>query len=312
MRTMKVLCLLLPAVLLLALFSCSSAATEELAPQDLFEVLDTDHDGRISPSEFTDGVKGIRQKANTLERLNKNVIKGKEDTLSFTSAFTSSTAMIIATEIGDKTFFIAAVLSMSKPRVAVFSGAILALICMTILSTMIGVVLPSVMPRKYTHIIGGMLFLYFGLKLIYDSREMESNKVSDELEEVEEELLKTRKKDEDEDNNIELGDSSDKSKKSERNRPSSGVSPVNVFIQSLTLTFLAEWGDRSQIATIALAAAKDPLGVTVGGCFGHSLCTGMAVIGGRMLASRISEKTVHFWGGFVFLLFGVHSLFFES
>ena len=29
------------------------------------------------------------------------------------------------------------------------------------------------------------------------------------------------------------------------------------------MTFLAEWGDRSQIATIALAAAKDLLGVRV-------------------------------------------------
>ena len=78
------------------------------------------------------------------------------------------------------------------------------------------------------------------------------------------------------------------------------------------MTFLAEWGDRSQIATIALAAAKDPLGVTIGGCIGHSICTGMAVSGGRMLASRISEKTVAFYGGLVFLAFGIHSVFFED
>ena len=78
------------------------------------------------------------------------------------------------------------------------------------------------------------------------------------------------------------------------------------------MTFLAEWGDRSQIATIALAAAKDPVGVTIGGCLGHSICTGMAVIGGRMLAARISEKSVAFYGGLVFLAFGMHSLFFEE
>lgn len=86
----------------------------------------------------------------------------------------------------------------------------------------------------------------------------------------------------------------------------------DVFIQSLSLTFFAEWGDRSQIATIALAAAKDPTGVTLGACFGHSLCTGMAVLGGRMLASRISEKTVHLGGGIIFMLFGIHSFFFET
>lgn len=53
--------------------------------------------------------------------------------LSFTKAFTASVAMILATEIGDKTFFIAAVLSMRNDRAAVFGGAILALIVMTIL-----------------------------------------------------------------------------------------------------------------------------------------------------------------------------------
>ena len=83
-------------------------------------------------------------------------------------------------------------------------------------------------------------------------------------------------------------------------------------MQSFTLTFLAEWGDRSQIATIALSAAKNPYGVTLGGCIGHTLCTGMAVLGGRMLAARISEKTVSIFGGIIFLVFGIHSVFFES
>lgn len=55
---------------------------------------------------------------------------------------------------------------------------------------------------------------------------------------------------------------------------------------SFTMTFLAEWGDRSQIATIVLATTKDPFGVTAGGIIGHSLCTGLAVLGGRMLATR--------------------------
>lgn len=77
--------------------------------------------------------------------------------------------------------------------------------------------------------------------------------------------------------------------------------------QAFTLTFLAEWGDRSQIATIAMAAAKNPFGVIFGGLIGHALCTGLAVIGGRMLASRISERTVAILGGILFLFFGIES-----
>lgn len=266
----------------------------------------------------------------------------------FLKGLFASFSAIIATEIGDKTFFIAAILSMKNDRMAVFGGAILALIIMTILSTMMGLVLPALMPKKYTHIIGGILFLYFGVKLTVESRGME-DKVSEELEEVEEELAEMSKKqkaamkkkqmqhqedggmDDDQENGIVGGgDVEDGAavkrrgggKKGIKHAPSSsGLSAASdysgssweaVFIQALTMTFLAEWGDRSQIATIALAAAKDPLGVTIGGCIGHSICTGMAVVGGRMLASRISEKSVAFYGGLVFLAFGLHSVFFED
>ncbi|CAK8988380.1 unnamed protein product [Durusdinium trenchii] len=80
----------------------------------------------------------------------------------------------------------------------------------------------------------------------------------------------------------------------------------SVAVQALTLTFLAEWGDRSQISTIALAAAKDPLGVTLGGIIGHSCCTTLAVMGGRVLAEHISERMVVTAGGVLFLCFALH------
>lgn len=84
------------------------------------------------------------------------------------------------------------------------------------------------------------------------------------------------------------------------------VSPV--LLEAFSLTFLAEWGDRSQIATIGLAAASDVAGVTLGGIVGHALCTGAAVMGGKHLAAHIDERLVAIFGGILFLVFGLHSL----
>jgi putative Ca2+/H+ antiporter (TMEM165/GDT1 family) len=277
---------------------------------DWFEVLDLNHDGSLDKSEYEQGVSKFHAFLEQPLDINVSAVTSSFFSLpeisldGFWKAFTSSVAMILATEIGDKTFFIAAVLSMKHSRSAVFGGAILALIIMTILSTCMGLVLPRFLPKQYTHWFGGALFLYFGFKLIYDSTKMEVGRASDELEEVEEELLQQYNKKEDEE---EGGITKQNSRVNALNKRW-----YQVALQALTLTFVAEWGDRSQIATIALAAAKNPIGVTIGGCLGHSMCTGLAVIGGRMLAAKISEKTVSMWGGVVFLLFGLHSVFFES
>lgn len=66
---------------------------------------------------------------------------------------------------------------------------------------------------------------------------------------------------------------------------------TRVLFQAFTMTFVAEWGDRSQVTTIILAARDNVYGVTVGSLLGHAICTGLAVIGGRMIAQRISVRT---------------------
>jgi len=61
----------------------------------------------------------------------KNLV---EVDLGFIHAFLASLSVIVVSELGDKTFFIAAILAMKNPRVTVFSGAMLALALMTVLS----------------------------------------------------------------------------------------------------------------------------------------------------------------------------------
>lgn len=124
---------------------------------------------------------------------------------------------------------------------------------------------------------------------------------SEELQEVEEELIDKK------DGRATENDDEEKGASSRATSTPMKTDHLKIFSQAFTLTFLAEWGDRSQIATIALASSKNPFGVIVGGLVGHAMCTGLAVLGGRMLAARISERTVALVGGILFLLFALHS-----
>lgn len=54
---------------------------------------------------------------------------------------------------------------------------------------------------------------------------------------------------------------------------------------------------------------KDVYGVIVGGLAGHALCTGLAVIGGRFVAQRISIRTGGFSISLLFFVIGFVLLF---
>nr|NP_001163614.1 uncharacterized protein Dmel_CG42542, isoform E [Drosophila melanogaster]NP_001163615.1 uncharacterized protein Dmel_CG42542, isoform D [Drosophila melanogaster]ACZ94910.1 uncharacterized protein Dmel_CG42542, isoform E [Drosophila melanogaster]ACZ94911.1 uncharacterized protein Dmel_CG42542, isoform D [Drosophila melanogaster] len=403
----------------------------------------------------------------------------------FIDAFTASISVILLTELGDKTFFIAAIMAMRHPRLIVFGGAIAALALMTVLSCAFGMA-ANFIPKIYTYYISTALFLIFGLKMLYDGYKMKPTDAQEELEEVqtdlrkrEDELLrKASRKYEDAEgkrknsnsdkedaseqalihgrnsistaagsttdmqhrqrkqrnhlnNNNSKQNSCDKTGNDDDDRdqhesevflkeggriveqlklktfPSSpahsaassnqteqtnsiaastatvdvqlaghptdpsvgGASepraplaghdsmhslngslngesgPVNgalkarldrdvnaalvndaesgrrrpqkrgatyftmrILAQAFTMTFLAEWGDRSQLTTIILAASKDVYGVIAGGIIGHCICTGLAVIGGRLVASKISVRTVTIVGGIVFIGFAIYAV----
>ena len=64
----------------------------------------------------------------------------------FGEAFAAALGVIFATELGDKTFFIAAIMAMRHPRLIVWAGAVAALAAMTVLSTIVGHVAPMLLP----------------------------------------------------------------------------------------------------------------------------------------------------------------------
>lgn len=177
-------------------------------------------------------------------------------------------------------------MAMRHSRLLIFAGGFLALAVMSVLSAVLGHILPTLLPRRYTTIAAAILFFVFGGMMLREGLEMEGGnaKIQEELREVQKEVEEVEEKNgpvlpmttRDEDNGKRL--LTRPSASSNRNPPSSpslnGGAPrsslatakegiVNLFnamvhpvlLQTFIMTFLAEWGDRSQISTIALAAA---------------------------------------------------------
>lgn len=192
-------------------------------------------------------------------------------------AFTAGLLLITVSELGDKTFCIAMLLAMRYSRRLVFAGVVAALAAMTMLSVGMGQ-FARLLPPQAVKVAAIGLFLGFGLKLLYDARQMPKSACQSEL--------------------AEAANAIDQNFSSLSQRLKLGI----VF-QAFWLTFVAEWGDRTQFATVALAAAKHPLGVTAGAILGHTICAAIAVIGGRLIANRISERLLTAIGGGLFILF---------
>lgn len=89
---------------------------------------------------------GLLEKNLELEPEKEKKVKG-----SFIDAFTASISVILLTELGDKTFFIAAIMAMRHPRLIVFFGAITALALMTVLSCVFGMA-ANFIPKVYIEI----------------------------------------------------------------------------------------------------------------------------------------------------------------
>ncbi|KAF2311164.1 hypothetical protein GH714_019776 [Hevea brasiliensis] len=148
---------------------------------------------------------------------------------------------------------------MRHPRRLVLSGCLAALIVMTILSAVVGWAAPNLLSRTWTHHITTVLFFGFGLWSLRDG--FTDKGEAEELAEVEAKLDADWKAN----TGITKEDvkADDELKKQRRTFLAQFFSPI--FLKAFSITFFGEWGDKSQIATIGLAADENPFGVVLGG-----------------------------------------------
>ncbi|XVF51393.1 hypothetical protein PTKIN_Ptkin04bG0181600 [Pterospermum kingtungense] len=175
------------------------------------------------------------------------------------TGFASAFLLIFFSELGDKTFFIAALLAARNSAAVVFLGTFGALAAMTIVSVVLGRTfhyVDEILPFRFGEtdlpiddIAAVCLLVYFGVSTLIDAASSDNQKAEDEQKEAELAV-------------------------SEFSGNGAGIlAAANTVISTFLLVFVAEWGDKSFFSTIALAAASSPLGVIGGALAGHGAAT---------------------------------------
>ncbi|MES2757762.1 MAG: TMEM165/GDT1 family protein [Pseudomonadota bacterium] len=87
------------------------------------------------------------------------------------------------------------------------------------------------------------------------------------------------------------------------------LAKYGVFVTTLIAFFLAEMGDKTQIATVALAARyESTIAVVAGTTFGMMLANVPAVIFGERIARNMPLRLVHGIAALIFALLGIGTL----
>ncbi len=180
-------------------------------------------------------------------------------------------AAIFVVELPDKTFLATLVLSTRYPPVLVWIGVGLAFTVQTLVAVLLGHAV-SFLPEDLVRAAAGLMFL-IGAVLLFREGRSHHQASEDEAE------IAAKAKD---------------------------VHGAKVILTSFLILFAAEWGDLSQLLTISLVAKyENPVSVFIGALGALLAVSGLAVVSGRALLTRISLHALHYVGAAVCLALAV-------
>jgi Ca2+/H+ antiporter, TMEM165/GDT1 family len=188
-------------------------------------------------------------------------------------AFGAALGLIALLELGDKTQLLTISLATRRPWASVLGGATTGLVAATAIGAAIGGVMAVTLTEwlPLIRVGGGMLFVGLGAWMIIQA--VRHRHVSTESE---------------------------------------GSIPTqrNGFLEAAGLLFVAEFGDKTQIAVVILAASYvAPVSVFIGASLAEALIAVSSVIIGASLARFITQRWLGFVSSVLFLAAGVLLIF---
>lgn len=187
------------------------------------------------------------------------------------TALLTSFLLVGIAEMADKTQLLTLCLTCKYPPRKVLVGVAVAIAILNLVAVLVGGFAGRLLPTAPINIVAGILFVAFGLWALFSRTE-----------DTDEEACDTT--------------------------PGRGIGGSAIL--TVTAAFLvAEVGDKTQLATLSLAARFETFfAVWLGASLGMLLANGLAIAGGVMLSTRIPEAALKRVSGALFIAFGVWTL----
>ncbi|MBM3933788.1 MAG: TMEM165/GDT1 family protein [SAR202 cluster bacterium] len=180
-------------------------------------------------------------------------------------------ALIFLAEFGDKTqFAVVGVSALARLRWAVFLGSAAAFIVLALAASIIGSIAGDLIPAEWVGIAAGTLFLVIGALTLRAA----------------------------------LGHDADDGEAGAGGAKSQSF--ARVAASTFAMIFVAEMGDKSQLAVTGLAAESgDLLGSFIGSALALVTLTGLGIVGGAALSRYLKPKMIKTIAAVVFLGVGL-------
>ena len=168
--------------------------------------------------------------------------------------------LVFLAELGDKSMLAALAFAARYRPLPVLGGITIAAFTMLGFSVVLGAAIGAALPERALTIVGGLLFLGFGLW--------------------------TLRGDDDGDEEARLKGSS--------------------VLLGVTGAFLvAEFGDKTMLATVALGGTQSPIPTWIGAALGMTAASGIAIAIAAALGAKLPERVVRLIAAAAFVVFGV-------
>ena len=216
----------------------------------------------------------------------------EEATQAFYPSLVQSFLVIFLSEIADRTFILVLIYSLKMYWLPLVLVSLFSMYFMNVIAIVAGYTVILLIPRNLIDWIGFACFLVFGVFWVYEGMGMSNKSVK---EEYEEEMQETE-------NNYRLVN---------EDEPAENNDKKSLWVLCFELfgfLCISEFGDKSEISTVTIAAVYNLYAVLIGTMLAYFFAIVIAAFLGHWIGQYLTEKMMSIIGGLLFIGFSVQIL----